>query len=657
MTPREYIDIVRERWRHIAAGLLLGLLGAVAVTLLMPRQYQAPVTVIVAVQPDADAQAGATDEEISAQRLSTYVELMRSRRLADGVVEELRLPVAPEDLAERISVTTTPDSALLTATVTDGSPDQAVRVANAVADRFISDVAEIEQPADRNRRPPVAAKVFEAAAAPAELVAPRPVPYLLTGLLLGLVAGLGAALLRHALDFRIRTRRQMEDLLGVPVLGTIGRDPKIPSSPLVMYGAPHTPLAEAFRQLRTNVSFLDVDREHKVVLVTSATANEGRSTTVCNLGLAMAEAGSRVLILDADLRGPSIARILGVDDAVGLTDVLVNRIPVERAIRPMGPTLDVLPSGPLPPNPSELLGSNRMVNLLGLLRKLYDVVLIDSAPLLPVTDAAVLAPRVDGVLVVVRHGRTVVQDVQAAKDAVDAVSGRVVGSVLTMVAHTGTRAHARVRTRRGRGRSPSQVLPPVSGASVPTSAPVPTSGAVPQRDRYRGAPVTLGDQRTVMLAAPQPGAQKAVPQVHRSTPQTQRPTPPTPSTPQDVPPPAAQDAVRAPLPAGPPPTLPEMVPVLPADTVPVVPPAAEPDVPRETGSAVPQDAESVVAPDEAQDAPQDEAQETAPGAPHAEGAARNGKQDTQERPAPRPRPRGSSAANGQAPDRDGVTAR
>ncbi len=508
LTPREYIDITRERWRFIVAALLLGLAAAGAATYLVPRQYAASVTVIVSPQPGVEP--GSDSSEISGQRLGIYSELLNSTRLTRDVVSNLGIAVTPEELASRIAVTTTPDSVLLTATVTDASADQAVIVANAVADQFIQNMAEIEQPADPARPPAVIGKVFEAAQPPAERVAPRPALYLAFGTGLGLLVGFGSALLRHTLDYRIRSRRQLEEILGVPVLGTIGRDPKIPSSPLVMYGAPHTPLAEAFRQLRTNVQFVDVDRQHKVILVTSATSGEGRSTTVCNLGLALAEAGTRVLIVDADLRDPSIARCLSIDGSVGLTDVLVNRISVERALQPIGPTLDVLPSGLLPPNPSELLGSNRMVKLLAALRGRYDVVLIDTAPLLPVTDAAVLAPRADGVLVLVRHGRTVVQDVQAAKDALHAVSGRVIGSVMTMVSH-GTRAHTRFKPGKGRtlprslGQVPADPSPRPSG-DTPGGPPRSPGGSPdgPPRPPAEGRPAAPAPAPRQPVAGPRP---------------------------------------------------------------------------------------------------------------------------------------------------------
>jgi capsular exopolysaccharide synthesis family protein len=510
VTPREYIDVARERWRSILAGLLVGLTAAVAAVYLVPRQYAAPVTTIVSAQPTGDPTtvSSSDSDEISRQRLDAYIELLNSRRLARDVISTLQLGTTPEELGDRIAVTTVPESVLLTATVTSRSPDQAVQIANAVADQFVKAVAELEQPTDRTRLPAVAAKVFQAAELPAEQVAPRPVLYLTLGAVLGLVIGLAAAFLRHALDSRVKTRRELDEILGAPVLGMIGRDPKIASSPLVMYGAPHTALAEAFRQLRTNVQFTDVDREHKVILVTSATDGEGRSTTVCNLGLALAEAGTSVVIVDADLRKPAIARCLGVDGTIGLTDVLVNRVPPERALQPIAPALDLLPSGLLPPNPSELLGSNRMVELISKLRAGYDVVLIDTPPLLPVTDAAVLAPRADGVLLLVRQGRTTVQDVQAAKDSLHAVSGRIIGSVLTMAPLSGKKA--RNRAGRRNGWRPKAAPYPAAGRAAssaarstpgPPTAPLPTAGATARGEGVRR-------ERSVFGQAPHDGVRK-----------------------------------------------------------------------------------------------------------------------------------------------------
>lgn len=492
MTPREYLDILKTRWRMVVVCLIVGVLAATAAVLLTPRQYAAEVTMIVTSQRGTDP-ASATDvEALSAQRVRTYVELMRSRRLAADVVDSLGLELTPEELAERITATTVPDTVLLTATVTDGSPERVVEIANVVAEKFIDNVAELEQPADETLAPLIAAQIFEEAVPPAEMVAPRPVLYGVLGVIFGLLAGVGAALLRNALDTSVTKRRQLEEILEAPVLGELNRDPKIVKSPPVVVGSPHAPLAEAFRQLRTNVSFIDVDRKNKVILVTSASPVEGKSTTVCNLALALAEAGTRVLIVDAHLRRATVATSLGVDGTIGLTNVLVKRVPAAQTIQSAGPALDVLPSGLTPPNPSELLGSEQMGNLIEELRGSYDVILIDTSPLLPVTDAAVLAPRADGVLLVVRHGKTTVHELEAARDALDAVSGRILGSVMTMVPgrggqrYSGYKAHPEQRdsvdSDPWQRDSVDAALHPVTRNSVPRPSPSPSPGTAPAAD-------------------------------------------------------------------------------------------------------------------------------------------------------------------------------
>jgi capsular exopolysaccharide synthesis family protein len=433
VTPREYVEVVRERWRYIVACVILGLAAAAVAIYLVPREYAASVTVMLTPQlaPGVSNPGGASEKaDISGQRIDIYEELLSSTRLTRAVITTLHLTTTPEALADRIAVTTTPNSVLLTATVEDPSADQATVIANTLADQFIKNVAQIEQGTDQTRAPTLSGKVFEAAQPPADLITPRPLLYLLVGLEIGLVLGLGAALLRHALDPRVRRRGQLEDVLRAPVLGVLGRDWTVPS--LVMYGRDDK-VAEAFRQLRTHVQLMISGRGQKVILVTSATSGEGRSLTTCKLGFTLAEAGLRVLILEADLRRPSIAKSLEIDKSIGLAGLLIHHDPVDEVVQPVGQRLDVLVSGPVPANPSELLSSGEMTDLLSMFRERYDAVLIDTAPVLPVTDAVILAQRVDGVVLVARYGHTAIEDLRAAKAALDAVSARVLGSVLTLV--------------------------------------------------------------------------------------------------------------------------------------------------------------------------------------------------------------------------------
>jgi len=214
VTPREYVEIVRERWRYVVAFLLLGLVAAAAGIYVVPREYAASTTVMLTPQlaPGVTNPAGASEKaDISGQRIDIYEELLRSTRLTRDVITTLHLAITPEALADRIAVTTTPNSVLLTATVTDRSPEQAILITNTLADQFIKNVAQIEQEGDPARAPVLVARVFEAAQPPADLTTPRPLLYLLVGLEIGLVMGLGAALLRHTLDPRVRHGGQLED--------------------------------------------------------------------------------------------------------------------------------------------------------------------------------------------------------------------------------------------------------------------------------------------------------------------------------------------------------------------------------------------------------------------------------------------------------------
>ena len=465
MTLRQYLDVLRARWRIVVAALLLGLAIGAAVTALVPRRYSADAVILISTQPGIDIALAVQGADLSGQRMTTYAEILRSAKIAQEVASDpvVGLPVA--DVMDKISVSTVTGTTLLTATVTDSAPDRAAQIANLVAAKFTATIAQLEQPADPLASPLIEAQVFAPATPNPVAVSPSQMLNLAAGAALGLIAGFGIAIVRDSFDTRVRTRRELGNLIDVPVLGVIGYDPKIRKSPLVVFGNPNGQPAEAFRQVRTNVRFVDADRVHKIILVASPSTAEGRTVTVCNLAAALAEADVSVLIVDADLRRPAVAATMGVDGSVGLANVLVDGTPVAEVILPVGPGLDVLASGPVPPNPSELLGSDRMADLLEHVRSTYDLVLVDSSPLLPVTDAAVLALRADGVLLVVRHGRTTAAQVRAAWDSLDAVSARVLGSVLTMVPKLGRQRHTTSGPTTGRGHTAAAVS---GGAPQPT---------------------------------------------------------------------------------------------------------------------------------------------------------------------------------------------
>jgi protein-tyrosine kinase len=210
------------------------------------------------------------------------------------------------------------------------------------------------------------------------------------------------------------------------------------SPAVVAHSDPLSTASEAFRVLRTNLQFMGLDEPLTSILVTSASPGEGKSTNAANLAVAFAQAGVNVCLVDADLRRPTVAKLFGVENWAGLTTVIVGQGELDDALQPCQvPGLTLLTSGPIPPNPAELLGSERMTALLKRLEERFDMVIVDTPPVLAVTDAAVLAPKVGGVVLVVRSGQVPRQQVVRAKEALEAVRARLLGVVLGAVKQEG----------------------------------------------------------------------------------------------------------------------------------------------------------------------------------------------------------------------------
>jgi len=233
------------------------------------------------------------------------------------------------------------------------------------------------------------------------------------------------------LDTKIRGEADLRNVTNAPVLGGIAFDPDSARKPLLTQSPHQSPRAESFRQLRTNLQFANISGRANSVLVTSSVPGEGKSTTATNLAIALAQAGQAVCLVDADLRRPMIDDYLGLDRMAGLTTALVGTIDVNDLLQPWGEDrLYVLASGQIPPNPSELLGSMEMKDLIERLEKAFDTVIIDAPPLLPVTDAAVLSQHVGGAIIVVSAQTTRRQQLEKSLTSLELVGAKVLGVVL-----------------------------------------------------------------------------------------------------------------------------------------------------------------------------------------------------------------------------------
>lgn len=210
------------------------------------------------------------------------------------------------------------------------------------------------------------------------------------------------------------------------------------SERLVTHRSPRSPIAEAYRTLRTNIQFGSLDRSVKTIMFTSAGPGEGKSTTAANLAVTLAQAGHAVILVDADLRRPVQHRVFALDQQKGLTTVLLGRCSLEEALQATAVgSLKALPSGPPPPNPSETLGSHAMEELLTTLRGMADYIIFDAPPVVAVADASILAPKVDGVVLVLRSRVATRQMAQGAKAQLDKVKARFLGAVLNDIAIEG----------------------------------------------------------------------------------------------------------------------------------------------------------------------------------------------------------------------------
>ncbi|HXA34006.1 MAG TPA: polysaccharide biosynthesis tyrosine autokinase [Acidimicrobiales bacterium] len=267
-------------------------------------------------------------------------------------------------------------------------------------------------------------------------VSPKRVTDALIALVIGLIVGIAVALLRETLDDRIRTKAELERVAGgLPSLGLIPvvgewHDRKKPF--LISALHPRSPPAEAYRGLRTSIQFISLDKAIKTLQVTSPAAADGKTTTSANLAVTMAEAGKNVVLVGCDLRRPRIHDFFGLSNNVGFTSILVGDVSLEDALQsvPDHKNLTVLPSGPIPPNPSELLGSAKAREVIARLAQAADVVILDSAPVLPVTDAAVLARQVDAILLVAKSGSTTQKDITRSVEVLTRVDAPLAGLVL-----------------------------------------------------------------------------------------------------------------------------------------------------------------------------------------------------------------------------------
>ena len=453
MTILEFFRTTRANLWLLIIGIVVGAAAGFGYASLQPKVYAASSSgyVTVGESGTVDVLSGSTAAK---ERARSYAAIVSSEAVAQKIKQNTpELSLSTGQIRSSLTATAGDNAALITVSAQASSPKNAQLLANSALQATADYIKEIEQNPG-NAQALVNGDSNAAATPPANsntvrviplnnasvnppLVSPNYQQNTLIGAVIGLVVVYTAIFLRRALDQRIRTRDDATKATGASILGVLPVSEDLNEENIVNGDTDDHIAQESIRQLRTNLRFVNVDTPPRSFIVTSAVPGEGKSTVSLSLARSLADAGSPVILIDADLRRPTVAKKLKLDAKVGLTQVLAGQVEIANAVHQLGDSnLFVLPAGRIPPNPSELLGSDKMRQLIKELSEEF-IVVVDVPPLLPVTDASLLSHSVDGVILVGSIGRSHREQMTEASNILKKVNANLLGMVLNRAPRKG----------------------------------------------------------------------------------------------------------------------------------------------------------------------------------------------------------------------------
>ncbi|WIV12083.1 polysaccharide biosynthesis tyrosine autokinase [Proteiniborus sp. MB09-C3] len=424
---KEYFYIIWKRlWIIILITILfLAASGLVSYFVLVP-EYETFTTLMLGKQNMGVISDGVIqyDDLLVNQKLaSTYGEIMKSKLVSNEVIENLGLNLSTDQLGKKTNVSLVKDTGIIKIVVDDKSPELAARIVNEIAEVFKKNIANIMKIEN--------IQIIDKAEVPIKPVRPRPILNMAIAGALGFIISITVVTFLDYIDNTIKTAADVEKYLELPVIGMI---PISSKQELIANSTPKSPVSEAYRTLRTNIQFSNVDENIKSIVITSSSSNEGKSTIISNLAITVAQTDKKILLIDTDLRKPRIHEIFGISNSDGITNILSENLDYKAALISTGiGGLDILASGPIPPNPAELLGSKKMKDFLESVKDDYDMVLLDAPPVGLVTDATVLSAKCDGVMIVSAVGQSIINLAIDTKKLIQIVNGNILGVVMNKI--------------------------------------------------------------------------------------------------------------------------------------------------------------------------------------------------------------------------------
>ena len=438
MTIADLLQIVRKHLASAIISFVVMFAAVAAVTFIMPPKYTATAEVFATYAGQSGETQTTNDMSSGANYLNTqiktYPELVKTEAVLQPVIKDLGLDMTTTDLADVVTATNPTNTFMVDISAEVGDPQQAADIANSVAKNLADQISsDLYNNSSSSSGSPIKLTVVQKAQTPTGQSSPNIPLYLAMGLILGIIVGIGVALLKDILNTKVDSTDDVRELTHASSLGTVPQAAILDDSRPVVAAQPAGSEAEEFRRIRTNLSFLTTTATQghgRLLVITSTDPSEGKTTVSCNVAVALAEEGKSVLLIDADLRHPSVAHKLGIEGHVGLSHVLSRQAsPADVIQKYWKPNLHIMPAGKRPANASILLNSDLMKEMVDQALTQYDYVIIDTAPLSVASDATVFGRMAGGLVLVTGKGVVEKKELRSTATALQTAEVPILGFI------------------------------------------------------------------------------------------------------------------------------------------------------------------------------------------------------------------------------------